>query len=207
MPEYKIRIERYGFNIEFKFDKECSGLYWKAVSGGKEEYGQISFVMFKKHKVVFVETSFTPEQVSVFPVFASSKFVKLDTENILPGRWMLKFLNAESSSCTLQILGAKEDSYEGIELANIQDMSRIGVISQELDCKNAFDKIFIKKSNYARSKVLIGDFTLSKDKIKFISDESLMYPEQKFIFQNKRMIEFSVDAPVWSFLTVKFYEN
>lgn len=201
-----INIQRYGFIIDLDFNREYSGLHWIASSDEDKECGEISFSLLKKNKKIFVETSFTPLKVDIFPIFSNSKYAKIDHIDLLPGRWNFQFLNLVSTDCTLGIFASSKNSYDGKEIIHIKDLTKTGIVKFDIEFLQPYEKIFIKKYNYAESKIQISDLSFFKDGVKYITDPSLITCESKNIFQKNGIIEFSELASIWSFCTVKFYE-
>ena len=205
---YKTEIDRYGFVIEFEVEKEHAGFYWKAAVGDKEEVGKIDYQIMGKRRKIFVDTSFTPLNVDIFPVFSNSKYSLIRPVSIFPGEWRLKFSNVVRSSGSLVILGAKEKSYEGIELAKLDDLTNPTFLNIDLQVNNVLDKIFFKKSNYSEQPIRIGDISLinHKKNRRFIVHESLISLEYEGIVYKNKIVEFTKNSTIWSFFTVQFFE-
>ena len=205
-PNHKIYPLKYGFNIEIDFDKRFSGFYWEAVSFDNQEVGMINNNLLYKKSGFFIETSFTPEKVNIYPIYASSKTVAIDPSLVLPGKWKLKFINLFSTSSTIQVFGAKQNSYEGILLVPSTSLTESKTVEIEFSTSSVLDKLFIKKDNYSSEKIVISDFSLSKGREILISDQSLIKPEYENISRKNNQIIFEDNSPIWSFFTIMFYK-
>lgn len=206
---HSIKIGRYGFTLGFDVNPAYSGFHWKATSLSQVEVGLIDFMAIGRVRSLFVETSFTPVLVEVFPVYASSKKILLDYDLIMPGKWTLKFTNIRPSSATLQFLGSEKDKYEGIALSRNVVLSEAKVIQVPVDPGFVCEKVFVKKSNYSDQEIEISDICLINSRTKKVmsSDESLVKPEFEGIYRKNGRIVFSADSPVWSFFSIKFVER
>jgi hypothetical protein len=205
---HSVKITRYGFYLHFEVNPAYSGFYWKATSLGQEEWGLVDFTVLGKEKNIFVETSFTPVLVEVFPVFAPSKKILLGSDLVLPGFWTLKFTNIKPSKVTLQFLGSEEDKYEGFVLSPNVTLEETKVIQVPFKLDFVCEKVFVKKSNYSEDEIEISDLCLINQKTKKVmsTDESLVKPEYEGIYRKNGRIVFSPDAPIWSFFTMKFFD-
>lgn len=201
-----IHLLKYGFNIEINFDKRFSGLYWEALSYNKREVGKIDYKLLEKKNIFFIETSFSPEQVNIYPIRADSGFISVDPALIYPGKWKLKFVNIENSSSSIQVFGAKQGSYNGILIVPTISLSESKILEFEFYNNYVLDKLFIKKNNYASDSIVISDFSLSCGNNVFISDQSLIKPEYESIKKNNNKIIFEKNSPAWSFFSIKFYK-
>ena len=82
----------------------------------------------------------------------------------------------------------------------------MGFINVDLKFKYSFDKLFFKKSNYSNTQIVIADIIITnKQGERLITDESLVFPEYQDIKRKNNAVEFSSEAPIWSFFTAKFY--
>ncbi len=203
----KVTIQRYGFLINFEINRKYSGFYWKAISNKTHVTGFIDYTLFTKSSEIFIETPFTPCEIKCFPKFADSKTLAIEPSLILSGDWVLSFTNLKQSSSTIQILGARPQSYASKLLASI---SLNEIITQHIKFKmlNVYDKLFFKKSNYSEQEIVLSNFSLFRKKTNqvFMSDESLIKLEYENISRNNNKITFDSKAPIWSFFSVQFYE-
>lgn len=208
MFEYNIQIEKYGFYISFHENKEYSGFYWIA-KADQTQNGLIDFSILGRQKSIFVETAFTPFDVDIIPVFSDSK--KLITENCLiqPGEWSLQFVNIIPGFSKISIFGAEKGSYEAHSVIENIDLSESKLLKFDIITYKQFDKLFVKKSLSNKAEIKIGDFKLINKRSKNIlfSDETLIKPESDNISLSGKNIIFEENCSVWSFFSIKFYEN
>ncbi len=201
-----IHLLKYGFNIKIDFDKRFSGLYWEALSKNKREVGKIDYNLIEKKSNFFIETSFTPKYVNIYPIRAKSGFVFIKSILIFPDKWKLRFVNLLNSSSSIQVFGAKQGSYEAILLIPSISLNESKIFEFDFSNNHVLDKLFIKKDNYSSDSIELSDFSLScKDHI-FISDQSLIKPEYENIKKNNNKIIFEKNSPVWSFFSIMFYD-
>ncbi len=201
-----IKLLKYGFNIEVDFDKRFSGLYWEALSNNQREIGKIDYKLLEKNSSFFIETSFSPEYVNLYPIRAISGFIPIDYDFIFPGKWKLRFVNLINSLSSIQFFGAKQNSYDGVLLVPSIFLDDSKIFEFEFSNNCVFDKFFVKKNNYSSDPIIISDFSLSCGNNIFISDQSLIKPEHENIKNNSNKIVFEKNSPIWSFFTIKFYK-
>jgi len=206
---HSIEIKRYGFVLKFEYDKELCGFYWRAVAEKKEEIGYVDFSIMFKHDTLFVETSFTPISVEIYSNISPTKSLLAETALIDVGDWTLKFVNLQSSSACLQILAAARDSYDGKEIISSIDLTESKTMLIDFCANEVYDKLFVKKRNYSNQEIVIADLYLINKRTKKIlmTDESLVKPEYENVSRKGNKIVFSREAPIWSFFSLKFYEN
>lgn len=203
---YKTWPFRYGFDIEVDFDKRFSGFYWEALSIDNREVGRIDNYLIQDKKKFSIETSFTPEKVNIYPVYAASKTVSVAYSLILPGQWKLKFINLLGTLSTIKIFGAKQSSYEEFLLIPSISLNESRTMEFEFYTPSVLDKLFIKKDNYSPDQIIISDFSLTKGNEILISDQSLIKPEYENIVRKSNKIIFKENSPIWSFFTIMFHK-
>jgi hypothetical protein len=205
--DYNVQIHRYGFVINFTIEKIYSGFYWKCSSFKKEETGFIEFKLLKKTSSIFVETSFTPENIIIYPIYTLSKNLLYDPVDIIPGKWILKFTNLKKSSATIQISSSPKESYDSNLIYNMLELNEIKTYSLDINIIELSDKLFFKKNNYSQDQIILSNFYLI-NKVSgetLVSDETLIKPEYSNISRKNGNIVFDFNSPIWSFFSIKFY--
>ena len=203
---YKTHLFRYGFDIKIDFDKRFSGFYWEALSADNREVGRVDNYLLQNKRKFFIETSFSPEKVNIYPVYAVSKTISIEPSLILPGQWKLKFINLSETFSTIQIFGAKQSSYEGFLLVPSISLSESRTMEFEFFTSSVLDKLFVKKDNYSSDQIIISDFSLARGNEILISDQSLIKPEHENIVRKSNRIVFKENSPIWSFFTIMFHK-
>lgn len=205
--KYTIDIKRYSFIINFDKNRHYSGLYWKALADNRSECGKIDFQFVNENNNILVETSFTPEKVDIFPILANSKIESLNSSLIHPSKWVISFCNIQSSNSTIRIFGTKPGQYKAYEL--IQEdikLDEIKTMNLNFISTNIYDKILLKKSNSNNDQIIISDVKLVNfNNKKLMSDTMLIKPESEYTKKEGVKIYFEESAPLWSFVSVKFY--
>ena len=206
--DYTSRLSRYGFDIDFSINRRYSGFYWEAVAGDRKEVGYVDFYIIGKNRNIFIETSFTPLSVNIYPKFTPSGNIVLIPEIIDSGDWLLRFINITSSSSTIQIVGSQGNSYSGINLTDNIDLSKTGFIKANIKTPIPLQRLFVKKSNYSKSIILLSDFSLTSSSLKknIISDRSLIFLETSHIEKTGQAVSILPQAKIWSFFSIKFYD-
>lgn len=204
--KYKTYPKKYGFDIEVDYNNYFLGFYWEAISFDQKEIGEVHNDLLDKKKRFFIETSFSPEIINIYPIRAASKIIKIDHCLLYPGKWKLQFINLFSSLGTIDIFGSKQDSYEEIPLVSSVNLSESKTVDLEFKFSCVLEKLLIKKSNFSNEKIILSNFSLKNNNEVYISDESLIKPEHQNVIRKNNQVIFEEKTKTWSFFSIMFYK-